>query len=438
MHDSSQEKKWFWATLVLSSVSIVAFVFAFWELFENNLFRDLDYVSLHYLYISRGIASSLLLAMWAGWFVLRQRRIAEMELRRSRARYRGLLQASPGAVVLFDQDLRLLEWNATAVRLYGYSSEDVLGQTLPTVPPEKETELREFLAQVEAGVSVLDQETLRRDRNGNVFEVQLSLLPYRERGQRYFLEITYDIRERVRLRQTLIEVEKLTSMGRMAAGTAHHLNTPLASMLLRVQMMRERDNSAVVASDLERLENSIHFCQQFVRRLLDFTRRPSQLKQPEEISAIVEAVVGFLAPSFLAKRAMLEVSVDSAAGKQVLADRNQLEALLLILLSNAQDAIQAGGRISIACRPVAGDKLEIEVADNGCGISEADRQRLFEPFFTTKPMGKGTGLGLPMAQNIVSEHGGTIRLESDGRSGTRVYVQLPTYHSAAVIREVAR
>jgi PAS domain S-box-containing protein len=438
MHEGSQEKKWFWATLVLSSVSIIAFVFAFWELFENNLFRDLDYVSLHYLYISRGIASSLVLAMWAGWFVLRQRRIAETELRRSRARYRGLLQASPGAVVLFDNHLRLLEWNATAARLYGYAAEEVLGQGLPTVPPEKETELREFMAQVENGLSVLDQETLRRDKKGNVFDVQLSLLPYRERGQQYFLEITYDIRERVRLRQTLIEVEKLTSMGRMAAGTAHHLNTPLASMLLRVQMMRERANSDATANDLERLENSIHFCQQFVRRLLDFTRRPSQSKQPEEIGAVVEAVVGFLAPSFLAKQARLTVSLEAASGKQVLADRNQLEALLLILLSNAQDAIQPGGAISIACRPIAGEKLEIEVADDGCGISEANRGRLFEPFFTTKPMGKGTGLGLPMAQNIVSEHGGSIRVESDGRTGTRAIVQLPTYRSAPLAREVAR
>ena len=109
MAKADQEYRWFWATLVLSSISIVAIVFAFWELVENHYFRDLNYVSLHYLYISRGIASSLLLSAWAAWFVLRQRRSAEAELRRSHERYRGLLESSPGAVVLFDSSFNVVE-----------------------------------------------------------------------------------------------------------------------------------------------------------------------------------------------------------------------------------------------------------------------------------------------------------------------------------------
>src|SRR5512142_614223 len=107
MRDSEHGRRWFWATLALSSISIVALVFAFWELVENHYFRELNYVSLHDLYIRRGIASSLLLASWAAWFVLRQRRIAEEELRRSRERYRGLLESSPGAVALYDNSLRV-------------------------------------------------------------------------------------------------------------------------------------------------------------------------------------------------------------------------------------------------------------------------------------------------------------------------------------------
>ena len=82
MDKSHQERRWFWITLMLSSISIVALVFAFWELIENRYFRDLDYVSLHYLYISRGITASILLATWAGWFVTRQRRVADEELRK--------------------------------------------------------------------------------------------------------------------------------------------------------------------------------------------------------------------------------------------------------------------------------------------------------------------------------------------------------------------
>ncbi|MGZ4817382.1 MAG: two-component system sensor histidine kinase NtrB [Terriglobales bacterium] len=425
MRDSEHGRRWFWATLALSSISIIALVFAFWELVENHYFRDLNYVSLHYLYISRGIASSLLLASWAAWFVLRQRRITEAELRRSRERYRGLLECSPDAVALYDPSLRVLEWNAAAERLYGFSKAEVIGNRLPSVPLDKETELESCLDSVEAGGAVLDRETLRRNRRGEAIEVQLSLLPFREGGRRYVMEVTHDIRERVRLRQTLLDLEKLTTMGKMAAGTAHHLNTPMASMLLRVQMMRERAHHINgCAADLEQLENAIGFCQQFVRRLLDFSRKPAPQKQSEEVAPLIEAVLGFMAPSFAAKKVRASAELSAIAGATVLADRNQLETLLLTLLSNALDAVSAGGAIDVRGRMNEG-QLEIEIADNGCGVADTDIGRIFEPFFTTKPPGKGTGLGLAIARNIVAEHGGAISLRPGPNGGAVALVQLP-------------
>lgn len=353
---SAQERAWFWATLMLSSVSIVAVVFAAWELVENRFFREADYLSLHYLYITRGIASSLLLAFWAAWYVLRQRRRSEEELRLSREHYRALLEASPGAVALYDASLRVSEWNATAERLYGFSKGEVVGRLLPAVPPDQEAELRRFLHRIEAGEPIVDVETFRRDKHGTVFEVQLSLLPFSDAtGQNCFLEVTSDIRERVRLRERLLEIEKLASMGKMAAGTAHHLNTPLAAMLLRVQMMRERDSLEPHGADLERLEGGIRFCQQFVQRLLDFSRRPPLVKQPEEIARTIQCVVSFLAPPLLAKRASMSLELSPANGEQVLADQNELEALFTILLSNALDAISLEGTISIRCRRSGSD-----------------------------------------------------------------------------------
>lgn len=429
-----QERGWFWVTLILSSISIVALVFAFWELVENRFFRDLDYVSLHYLYISRGVTSSVLLAIWAAWFVTRQRRIAEAQLRKSHERYRGLLEASPEAVILYDRDLRVLEWNASAERLYGWRRDEIYNRRLPTVPFAREAELREFLEKVEQRQPVLDRETLRRNKPGEEIEVQLTLLPFREAQHFYFLEITADIRERVRLRQRLIELEKLTSMGQMAAGTAHHLNTPLASMLLRVQMMRERSAAQNgFRSDLERLEQSIGFCQQFVRRLLDFSRRPAPRPEPESIGPVVQAMLGFLSPSLAAKGASVAVEESGLASTKLLADKNELETLLLILLSNALDAIPDGGDIKLQLRSTRQGRLEVVIADNGCGISAADQARIFEPFFTTKPIGKGTGLGLAIAKNIVTEHGGDIRIESTPGVGTSAIVDLPIWHAVTAV-----
>jgi PAS domain S-box-containing protein len=432
MDGNEHKRRWFWVTLTLSSISIVALVFGLWELVEKHFFRDTDYLTLHYLYISRGMVTSLLLAFWAAWFVLRDRRASEAELRRSRERYRGLLETSPGAVALYNDQLIVNEWNAAAERLYGFAKREVLGHRLPTVVAGREAEADDLLRRVASGQPVLDLETQRRHKDGMPLDVQLSLLPFTEAsGQNFFLEVTADIRERVRLRQTLLEVEKLTTMGQMAAGTAHHLNTPLASMLLRLQMMRSRSVDNGMSADLERLETSARFCQQFVQRLLDFSRRPQSHKQPEPLGAAIESVVSFLSPQLLAKRARLSADLAAADGHRVLADRNQLEALFLILFSNSLDAIGQDGSISVRCRPTANGRIEIQIADDGCGIEQQQLAHIFEPFFTTKPPGKGTGLGLAIAGNILREHGGSVRLESAPGAGTTAYVELPVTHPAA-------
>ena len=425
--DRVEEAGWFWVTLLLSCVSIVGVVFAAWELVESRFFRDVDYTTLHYLYISRGIASSLLLAAWAAWYVLRVRRRSEEELRRSWEHYRRLLEASPGAVALLDSRLHVTEWNATAERLYGYAREEILGSRLSTVPPDRSEELRRLLEEVRAGRPVIDLETRRCDRSGQAFEVQLTLLPFRDSaGQDLFLEVTSDIRERVRMRERLLEIEKLASMGKMAAGTAHHLNTPLAAMLLRVQMMRERAQHGL-GSDLERLESDIGYCQQFVQRLLEFGRRPYAEKEPHQITSCLSSVASFLAPALLPRGIRLSLDLDTADGEKVLADRNLLEALFLILLSNALDAVSDGGGIAVRCNRTAEGSIEIQIADEGCGIAPSHLPHVFEPFYTTKGPGKGTGLGLAIARNIVIEHGGSIRLESSTGQGTVAVVELPLW-----------
>src|ERR1035437_4075903 len=149
------ENRWFWATLTLSSITIVSVVLAAWELVENRLFRDADYITLHYLYITRGVASSLLLAFWAAWFVLRQRRKSEADLRRSRDLYRGLLEAFPGAVILYDADLRVLEWNAPAERMYGYTRDEIMGVRLPILPAATTGGLEHFPRRLQTGAPAL-------------------------------------------------------------------------------------------------------------------------------------------------------------------------------------------------------------------------------------------------------------------------------------------
>ena len=432
------EKRWFWATLTLSSITIVSVVLAAWELVEDRLFRDVDYVTLHYLYITRGVASSLLLAFWAAWFVLRQRRKSEAELRRSRDLYRGLLEAFPGAVILYDSELRVLEWNAPAERMYGYTRSEVLGARLPILPAVKTAELADFLRRVQDGVPVLDVETLRQPGSGEPFEVQLSLLPFREGpGPLCFLEVTSDIRERVRWRRQMIEIEKLTSMGKMAAGTAHHLNSPLAALLIRTELIRQHSTGPAFDADVARIEEGLHFCRHFVQRLLDFTRVLPLEKAPQDLATVIESIAGFFQPAILSRRANLTVDTSEGRGQLVFADRNLLETLLLTLLSNALDAVPAGGEIRLSCRRRSPGTVGFTVGDNGCGISPAHLEHVFEPFFTTKEPGKGTGLGLAIARNVVMEHGGTIEIESRPGEGTTATVDLPLAGVAETVGRAA-
>jgi signal transduction histidine kinase len=115
-----------------------------------------------------------------------------------------------------------------------------------------------------------------------------------------------------------------------------------------------------------------------------------------------------------------------------MADRNHLETVLLILLSNAMDAIPAGGEIAVRARMGQAGRMEVVVRDNGCGIHAADLERVFEPFFTTKEPGKGTGLGLAIAHNLLMELGGSIRLESEPGKGTTARLELPAAEETAL------
>jgi signal transduction histidine kinase len=119
------------------------------------------------------------------------------------------------------------------------------------------------------------------------------------------------------------------------------------------------------------------------------------------------------------------VDTSEGRGQLVFADRNLLETLLLTLLSNALDAVPAGGEIRLKCRRSSPGTVGFTVGDNGSGISPAHLEHVFEPFFTTKGPGKGTGLGLAIARNVVMEHGGTIEIESRPGEGTTAIVDLP-------------
>jgi two-component system, NtrC family, sensor kinase len=428
MSSDGDQRVWFWTTLLLSCLTISSVVFAAWELVEQRFFRYLNFRQLHYLYITRGVASSLLLAIWAVWFVLRERLKTEAELRRSRERYWAMLAHAADAVILLDHNLTVLEWNPQATTLYGYSREEVVGRSLQTLGLAEQEELLQIVQRLEQGESVVELEAKRRNRMGDWVDVGLRVSSFRDvgSGERVVLEMASDLREKIRLRQKALEMEKLTSMGRMAAGTAHTLNTPLSAMLLRIGMLQDRLARDGCAEEMHHLESSTRFCQEFVQKLLQYSRPTETELKHLDVAELLASIETFFKPTFQVRRHTLRSVGGDLHNACILADRSQMEALFAALLMNSLDALPASGGGCVELEGFVKDgHVNLVVSDNGSGVPPGQFSHIFEPFFTTKKAGQGTGLGLSIARNIVQDHSGTIELANNPSGGVIVRISFP-------------
>jgi PAS domain S-box-containing protein len=400
-------------------------IYLIWGLLDQRYFQSLGFRELYYLYIFRGVSSCLLLAGWAGWFVLRERRRWEGEVHRSWRRYQAILLHAPDAVILFDRDLTVLEWNPQAESLYGYSREEAFGAVLPILDSEELKEMRSAMERLQSEMTV-ELETKRRNSSGNWVNVgiRLSCFSDVDSGQTVFVEIGHDLRGQMRLRQKALEMERLTSMGRLSAGTAHALNTPLAAMLLWIEILKKHIREHPRLQELNRLESSTRFCQDFVQKLLQYSRPKESSMTCVDVMELVNSICTFFQPTFQVRGHTVWWSGENLAGSHILADRYQMEALFSALLMNSLDALSEKGTVCIDGFAEGGN-LNLFVRDNGCGVPQDTLEYIFEPFFTTKAPEHGTGLGLSIARHIVQEHGGTITLSNNFERGATVCVCLP-------------
>ncbi|MFQ5829394.1 MAG: sensor histidine kinase [Candidatus Methylomirabilia bacterium] len=243
-----------------------------------------------------------------------------------------------------------------------------------------------------------------------------------------------------RSQDLLLRQEKLASLGRLAAGLAHELNNPLNHIAGFVEALQRRSQTETLLASkefedfprfLRTVQGEVDRAASIVRRLLDFARQREPAFVPVDLGRlIVESVSLVDRQAAMGNKRILVGSLASSV--QVKADAQMLQQLFLNLLTNALDAMKGTGKVRVAADLVPGDQrhqpanVQISVTDEGCGIPPEDLPKVFDPFFTTKEVGKGTGLGLPICQSIVEQHGGTIEIQSEGLGkGTTVTVRLP-------------
>ena len=230
----------------------------------------------------------------------------------------------------------------------------------------------------------------------------------------------------------LIQAEKLTSLGQMAAAIAHEVNNPLAGVLVYTQLLTKKITGDDMPKDkaldyLSKMDTELTRSTKLIRNLLDFSRQSKPSLRAVDINHVIERALDIIA--YQAELQGIQVIKDlSPSPSRVMADFDQLQQVCTNLILNAIQAMPDGGKLNIHTSVDSDERLRIAIRDTGCGISEENLQKLFTPFFTTKSKGKGVGLGLAVVHGIIQQHQGTIEVQSKEGKGTTFTIYLKAHH----------
>ena len=263
---------------------------------------------------------------------------------------------------------------------------------------------------------------------GRTLVVNIAIAPLHDaQTQTGALVVLEDVTTRIRLEEQLQQREKLSSIGLLAAGVAHEVNTPLTGVSSYTQlllgMLAETDPKHAL---LQKIRNQAERATNIVNNLLNFSRTGSATEfGPVDINEVLDDTLQLLEPQL--RRNQIEIArVYDSDSPQVFGNGGKLQQVFTNLLLNARDAIPDGGRITISTAAIDSESVLVEIADTGIGIASENVAKIYDPFYTTKGVGRGTGLGLAVSYGIVQEHSGHISVDSTPGRGTTFRISLPT------------
>jgi PAS domain S-box-containing protein len=358
----------------------------------------------------------------------RSLRLKADELDRLREFSDNVLESLHEGLAVVDLQDRVVRWNLPLERLYGVTREAATGQTLDALfEPGFVDAVRGARRDPSAAAALYRMTLLTRHPGGaRRLLVNAATAPLRTpdgeiAGTILVLE---DITTRVQLEEQLQISEKMASIGLLAAGVAHEVNTPLTGISSYTQMLLENADEADPRTKvLEKIERQTFRAAKIVNGLLTLARPAHAEAGPIDVNVVVNDVLSVLEHQL--RTGNIQVRKDLASPPPiVLGIEHKLQQVFINLCLNARDAMPKGGWLSIAAR-IEGDHAVVEVGDTGSGIRTDHLARIYDPFFTTKALGQGTGLGLAITYGIVQEHQGAIACESTLGQGTRFVIRLP-------------
>ncbi len=343
-------------------------------------------------------------------------RRAERVLSRQERLLRTILDATPDLVCLLDEHLSYLAVNRAFAAFVGQPAEAIIGRTDQEVFPADEGQAMhgENRLVLESGRPT-DREVLLRQGGASVW-LHVVRVPVTDREGRPMglLRTARDVTQLKQFQEQLIQSQKMESLGKLAGGVAHEINTPLGVILGYAQLLQEDvPPDSQIHSDLQTIEKQAKVCRKIVADLLGFSRQAESAKIEMCFNNSLMEAVTLVRHAFSLDRVSVVTDLDERM-PIIYGDPEKLKQVWINLLTNARDAMDGrGGTILVRSRLFAGDqKVTAWFADTGPGISPDNQRRIFDPFFTTKPVGQGTGLGLSVSFGIINDHGGAIGMES--------------------------
>ena len=369
-----------------------------------------------------------------------ERKAAEEALRQSEERFSSAFRLSPLPIAISTlSEGRLLSVNESFLKLFGFSREEVVGQTTGDLGVFAEPEERGRINQlIREQRSVCGHECRFRTKTGSLRTALLFIEVIDLGPERCMLTVAHDVTERLHLESQLRQALKMEAVGRLAAGVAHDFNNILTVIQGNAEVALARKNILPeFARPLEHISDAAQRAASLTRQLLTFSRQQKMQTSPVDLNVLTNNSAKMIR-HLLTDDIVLKVHY-TANLPVIQADPTMMEQIIMNLVVNARDAMPRGGQVNVTTAVVRVDaghvKLHPEsregefvrwsVADNGTGMDAATLSRIFEPFFTTKDPGKGTGLGLATVYGVAKQHKGWIEVESEVGKGTTFHIFFP-------------
>jgi two-component system NtrC family sensor kinase len=319
-------------------------------------------------------------------------------------------------------------WNTRMEQLFGVSRQDAVGHQLRALLPQ---ELASEIAARKEEEQITGIYKQRVHHHGKYLTLNVSITPLVSKsGERIGRLLLFDdVTQRERMEEQMSQTEKLTSLGLLAAGVAHEVNTPLAVISNYIQMLaKQMPEGDPRQGIIDKIVKQTFRASEIVNNLLNFSRTGAAELADIDVNRVVEETLSLVAHPLRTSQIQIVKQLGQTL-PPVRGSANKLQQVFLNLFLNARDAMPSGGMLEVRTAAHNGS-VEVEVADTGAGIPREHIHRIFDPFFTTKASGRGTGLGLSVSYGIIKEHAGKIDVRSTPGKGTSFHVEFPAVKKA--------